>query len=264
MFKPVLAFTLIASLFAGGHGQPTTITIDRLPSIVSIHLHQGDHICSGVLLPKKFVLTAASCLNSTTNSTAYVSVNTHQYKIKKIHNHPNYNSSSVGVYDISLLQLSAEVENASTVKMLELRNITDVSVNVTGRGLNNDQLFRSEATLLMDSNCRHKFRNTNVNITSTDVCAQFKSKDCFEVEKGASVNTGGKFYGIVSVNSSCDSKLPLVITIVHPLITWINKVIISSFTVKERQTLWGQLSTDIWNVISELGDKVKDKVSNIL
>lgn len=99
--------------------------------------------CSGSIIAKRFILTAASCtqgnLSSPSNVVARVGyADTHQgYTLSKIKNHPKYKRGKLS-YDISVLKTKKTIEFSDSVQLIALPKAdvpkTNVPATVSGWG----------------------------------------------------------------------------------------------------------------------------------
>ncbi|XP_065204414.1 serine protease snake-like [Planococcus citri] len=138
--------------------------------------------CGGSLISEKFVLSSANCgqndpllgpaqwillgdldINSKTDD-AKPAI----YKIKKVHQHPNFTSKSI-LHNIALFELNTTVEMSPYVRPACLYTSTSVPVNTTGKitgwGRTNaveatsDHLLKASISFLDEKKCVEKFEN---------------------------------------------------------------------------------------------------------
>ncbi|XP_065204417.1 chymotrypsinogen B-like isoform X2 [Planococcus citri] len=222
--------------------------------------------CGGSLISEKFVLSSAQCgqnipslgqaqwilLGDLDRNSKTDDAKPAVYKIKKVHQHPNFTSKSM-LYDIALFELNTTVEMSPYVRPACLYTSTSVPVNTTGKitgwgrtGVvdrkSSDHLLKASISFLDDKKCVEKYPNDSPR--NQRVAYDPNSMICAgEFVHGADTcagDSGGplqkpvdkqvcmwNILGITSFGSSfCgDKKTPAVYTKVAFYLEWIKNIV---------------------------------------
>ena len=200
---------------------------EMFPSYVSIRRYGFHHLCGGIILNHKFILTATHCQVRHSDTVIVGGIKRdgtdmqQELEIKNVFHHPGYISRTLQ-NDISIIELETELSFNSRVQSIDIGsdeefvqilNATDPVCQVVGHGYTDGQ--RSVADQL---------QKTNQILTSEKTCLdyQINSDGCFLTQDKAGdsqvchgdsggplyceVGNGKKLFGIVSFVSatSCD------------------------------------------------------------
>uniref|UniRef100_A0A182SZ29 Peptidase S1 domain-containing protein n=1 Tax=Anopheles maculatus TaxID=74869 RepID=A0A182SZ29_9DIPT len=130
----VVCFVFVALAQAGpiDHGKivnGTDAAIENYPFVVSLRGASGGHSCGGSIITKRWILTAAHCVDYTTPLYQTVQVGRTNisrtedesiYAIESVVIHPNYNPSDSYIDDIALLKLSKPLVFSEQVQPVRL------------------------------------------------------------------------------------------------------------------------------------------------
>lgn len=173
------------------------MNITQAPWQVSVQSGGIHHRCGGSIISKRWILTAAHCIDGDTNSSIEVRVGaTHKYndgrliKIKNIFLHEMYENLD---YDFGLIELRTDLEFTDRIKSIPLPDFGDAYVApgticlVSGWGstkVPSDPsliLRGAEVPIVDQKDCVRAYSEyPNRNITSRMICAGYEEggKDC--------------------------------------------------------------------------------------
>ncbi|XP_034951533.1 serine protease 30-like [Chelonus insularis] len=219
------------------------------PALVSIQLH-GSHLCGGVFITMRHILTAAHCLayQDQTNTLRLFNLNdisiasgssnaalklfVHQPKQLIIH--PNY-KGSVDWHgdDIGIIELTETVKRDATHQVVRLPNTycgSDLYATVLGwgylyafSGRTSDWLQQAPVITLSNEKC---LQSIPYQINENHLCGVYSQGIGFcDGDSGGPLLMNGEVVGVVSMGYECGSGSPDIYTRVHPYVPWIQSVI---------------------------------------
>lgn len=108
-------------------------------SVVAVFNMKDAHYCTGTMIRKDVVLTAAHCSVLTNSAATDLKIRFGEktyYRIGEIRNHPSYNPQVWGIGDISLLFLDRPINEARPLKFASTKQVADKKNKwvVTGTG----------------------------------------------------------------------------------------------------------------------------------
>ncbi|XP_076066186.1 trypsin-like [Oratosquilla oratoria] len=232
-------------------GQP--IEKNAYPYLVSIfRTSTGKHSCGGVMICKRWIITAAHCFYSFGNGDATqaknnigVRLGAHNLSdtsenncltmdLDTTFNHPNYSRAALS-NDIALGRLSSPVDITHAIQPACLadsttENHTGDTVSVIGwgtttyKGWSSDVPLMAQAVMISRDDCQEKYPGKT--ITDDMICAFEQGKDACQGDSGGPLvlpsNLTSKVLGLVSWGEGCGQN-PGVYTSVAKHLAWIKK-----------------------------------------
>nr|XP_022911341.1 trypsin-7-like [Onthophagus taurus] len=196
-----------------------SVDIKNYPYQLSLQ-YLGSHICGASIISAKWAVTAAHCTDG--SSALLLSVRAGSsirgsggqvISVKKIHQNPQYDSSTID-YDISLLELSSNLKFEAGVNVVGLPKVNQqlpvgkLSV-VSGWGTlkeggsTSSQLQAVRVTVVSNEECNTAYGGRS--ITDRMMCAGEKvgGKDACQGDSGGPLVVDGELIGIVSWGYGC-------------------------------------------------------------
>ncbi|XP_037373998.1 chymotrypsinogen B-like [Talpa occidentalis] len=215
------------------------------PWQVSLQDSNGFHYCGGSLVNESWVVTAAHCEVSTSdtvvagmfNRRAKKKKNVQVLRIAQVFNHPSFNNDT-GHNDIALVKLATPARFSSVVSPVCLPsaqdNFTTGSLCVTtgwgktdSKGMASIKLQQATMPLLSNAECEKSWGS---DITDLVVCAGANSvTSCMGDSGGPLVcqkDGAWNLVGVVSfVTTTCSTDIPTVCSRVTELRPWIEDIL---------------------------------------
>ncbi|XP_063701065.1 trypsin-1-like [Culicoides brevitarsis] len=209
-----------------------------------VSLQDGSrHFCGGSIISKKWILSAAHCMEQMTASRLKVRVGSSFHKsdgkvvkVVKIVSHPSYNKRTID-YDYALVELAEELEFNTSVQSVDLpaqneELVAGANCVVSGWGNtqssleSNAQLRSVVVPVISREDCAKDYDGFNP-ITDRMVCAGFRTggKDACQGDSGGPFVHNKVLVGVVSWGKGCaDKNYPGVYSNVANVRDWIKKV----------------------------------------
>lgn len=219
------------------NGEATTI--EAHPYQVSIQTIKGSHFCGGSIINEDTVVTAAHCMQSYKAAQIQVRLGSTErnqggevVSVKSFKFHEGYNSQLM-VNDVAVIKLSSPVRQSSTIRYVELADVTPDSGTpavVTGWGTtcfllcsSPNTLQQVEVDILQVKDCgSDSYSYGQDKILETMVCGYGEKKDACQGDSGGPLVANNKLVGVVSWGNGCAwSNYPGVYADVASLRTWI-------------------------------------------
>ncbi|KAK0097225.1 hypothetical protein PV326_002881 [Microctonus aethiopoides] len=212
----------------------------EIPYTVSIQNILKFNFCSGSILNKKYVLSAAHCFTKLHLGLSVVAGTTNldhpysTYIVIRIIKHENYDKKDSSRNDIALLKISSEFVESSVLKFVKLplphQKITPGSIGIVS-GFGTEWIFGPASKLLLKARtfitsekyCKNKYKRRKV-IYKSQICAiitNVRTGPC-KGDSGGPLTVRGRIVGITSWGNGCGSVYyPGVYTRVSEYLDWI-------------------------------------------
>ncbi|XP_044019359.1 serine protease 27-like [Aphidius gifuensis] len=204
------------------------------PYQVSLRSKSGSHFCGGVIIDKRWILTAAHCIVGDKPSSVFVVTGTNslsqggtKYETDLLIAHKNYNSAAFS-NDIGLIRVKIDIEFSKTVSSISLPTSDFDKENypckLSGWGSTSlgsslpDKLQELDLLVIAQNECK-----TVHNMLTTDhICTLTKTGEgACHGDSGGPLTSDGTLIGLVSFGRPCARGYPDVFTRVWTFIDWI-------------------------------------------
>ncbi|OXU29287.1 hypothetical protein TSAR_009453 [Trichomalopsis sarcophagae] len=214
----------------------------KYPYVVSIRSYRNIHICTGTILNKRWILSAATCLKNHINSkyvTVLVGSNTllnsdgQVYQADNVTYHKNFEWRHA-LNDIGLIHVNRDIAFSKAVQPVVLpvdNNFQNgTSAVTTGWGATgnggtiSNQLQEISVKLLAQEVCNNYWQHdlTPISITDMHICSLTeRGKGSCENDLGNPLLVGGVQVGIFTFYSMCASGKPEAFTRLFTYLDWI-------------------------------------------
>ncbi|KAF7989026.1 hypothetical protein HCN44_007336 [Aphidius gifuensis] len=229
----VLTNGLPTSKIVGGHDAPD----GKYPYLYSLQFG-GEHICSGVIFDDRHVITTTSCANIDVHATQLKIVvgsnslkDGQRYDTRDSAIHADYDDD-YKQSDIAILKTTKRIEFNNKVQPINLTTSdvydkNDYPATVAGwgyiseNGPTAEKLQEIDVKILDREICEDTF-----SVTSQQICTLEKGDvgPCY-FDGGSPLTADGVFIGLLSYGRACTGGSPMVYTIIHKHIDWINAAI---------------------------------------
>ncbi|EAT34028.1 AAEL013713-PA [Aedes aegypti] len=217
------------------------VDVKDIPFQVSLQNTYG-HFCGGSIISERWVLTAGHCASPRDHGLK-VRVGSSQhasggqlYKVAKIHQHPQYNPSTID-YDFCLLELEKAITFSEVSQSVDLPKLNDpvqdgTLLQVSGWGYtqnpseSRDVLRATNVPAVSQKECSRAYQGTNA-VTDRMVCAGYKEggKDSCQGDSGGPLVEGNTLVGVVSWGVGCaQAGYPGVYSRVAAVRDWVAEV----------------------------------------
>lgn len=219
----------------GGH----TAMPGAAPYVVSVQ--NPTHICGGVLVADKWVLTTASCVQGRNNLKVLVGshrllTNMPRVGVESVNPHSQYSSTS-GINNVALLKLSQSVTAAPRITSVQVNSDSVASGLPTvfygwgslsyGSASKANELQTLYQKSLSAADCAKKYQN-NGGLANGFICAhiQLGQAACSKDQGGPLIDTSsGKLLGIYDHGIQCSGSFPDVFVNLASVKQWIDSTI---------------------------------------
>ncbi|XP_014477904.1 PREDICTED: granzyme M-like [Dinoponera quadriceps] len=229
----------------------TSIFIEDEPYIVSIQ-NQGTHICSGVIIDKRYILTNARCVEMcqerslVKNITVLTGTDTFNcsgftHYVEKIYYHTNYTKKSQYVdglaHNIAILKLTTNIEFDDFRKRAwmpyfnhnyryQCNNVTTIGWGRLYRDGPVSSVLQILSSYQSDNTLCEKNYRREFSVSNTDFCVSYgyNAGTC-HCDIGSPVICQGFVVGIISVCVPCNVYYPSIATEIHANQRWIRSII---------------------------------------
>lgn len=192
--------------------------INRNKYLVSLRTKSGGFFCGGSLVRKRFVVTAAHCVEGLTaadfnvhGGVSYITRKGVERSVVQIVKPQAFNMRNFTM-DVAILKLSAPMQgrNIATIPLCSHTLRPNNVVKVAGWGLTNEfatnpvrRLRSTRVRMISKRSCRQQYRNTGA-LSRTMMCASVPGvRDSCSGDSGGPLVHRGQLCGIVSFGVGC-------------------------------------------------------------
>ncbi|KAJ6645392.1 Trypsin-4 [Pseudolycoriella hygida] len=228
----------------------TVITINERPYQVALNFHYipfiyADFVCGGVIIGKKWILTAAHCLDKAKVVRAGTSCSTwwgKMFNMKETYVHPNYTRVPLR-NDVAILELDEDIEYSDEIQPIEMMtglekipdNEDDYEIVVSGYGLPSFKSKEEDCGLkkiVVKTISRDECKQHYKTLLDNQICAINKTSSTCQGDSGGPLTMtawdNGKIklflMGISSFGDDCKVNEPMVFSYIPSFLGWIKYI----------------------------------------
>ncbi|XP_061402768.1 seminase-like [Musca vetustissima] len=196
-------------------------TINQTKYIVSLRLKNGEFFCGGTLVAKRYVVTAAHCMEGLTardfnvhGGVTYLNQIGVRRSVQKISIPKSFNMKNVNM-DVAVLKLDKPMTGRyiAPIRLCSHRIRTNDWVKVSGWGLTHEngtrpsnQLRTVNVRMISKQKCKRDYRSV-MQLSRTMMCGSVPGKkDACSGDSGGPLVHRGELCGIVSFGIGCGRK----------------------------------------------------------
>ncbi|KAI1987950.1 hypothetical protein LOZ53_004117 [Ophidiomyces ophidiicola] len=203
----------------------TPAKLAQFPDLIS--LEEGSrHVCGGMLLNGRFVLTAAHCLIDKHNLTVRAGTlaplkGGQTARVAATQIHPKYNEQT-SLDDVAVLYLSSSIRQSQTIKYSKLPDsgsdpvpnslatAAGWGVTSTPRSYQPDKLLFVSIPITSRSTCQELYMKLNISIPEETVCSGYQGRAACVGDSGGPLYDAAtmEVVGITSFAHYCGQKGP--------------------------------------------------------
>ncbi|XP_017777350.1 PREDICTED: uncharacterized protein LOC108563242 [Nicrophorus vespilloides] len=238
-------------------------------------------LCAGSLISDKYVLTAATCINTKIPVSVRLGdlnlesdsddANAVDVKIARVLKHPDYDGSKVQ-NDIGLIELESKIEFNDNIRPACLnteKSSTDADSFIaigwgqTEIGAVSPSLMKVTLNEIASAECIKTYKSRNITINGeSQICTNSKTKDTCRGDSGGALqklnpdfSSAYDIYGITSFGSrNCASGFPSVFTRVSYYIDWIESIVFASDAKKWKFLQINRIALKMMNICKQANE----------
>ncbi|XP_044004081.1 chymotrypsin-2-like [Aphidius gifuensis] len=204
------------------------------PFQVSLRSDLNRHFCGGSIINEKWILTAAHCIKSKTESSVIVVVGTNslstggeKYKADLLIVHEKY-ESLIFAYDIGLIRTAERIKFSEKISSIDLPTSDFNKIDYPGKlsgwgtteygGQSPDKLQELDLMIISQSKCQSYFGN----VGNHHICGMTRAgQGACHGDSGSPLTSDGVVVGLASFVRPCAVGFPDVYTRVWTFMDWI-------------------------------------------